>query len=316
MSKKTTVLLLSVLFFLLIYAIPLHLQKGITWHDIFWRQTDANTFTAGSKRAVSYAETDDGAVFDVTLNGQTQRLTMHALAFDRYRFESEDGWAMELTDGPSLAYTIGSMTYTLSDTPLIVTNAQSAFYQFAPCHPETSYYYDEAGQIAGEHIDLVTDGGYFISSYENWYNQPELNTNPADPILFETGLRIASDDINQALYINERGEYLTNANTLLMMKVDATDYVSKAEVLNLLVDIVQGKAVRRGHLFCFAAYIFFALIGLSMLKWPDKMAFLGSRWQYRHEPELSDAGLFFMQLSAGVMIITGVVFLFLPLFVI
>ena len=99
----------------------------------------------------------------------------------------------------------------------------------------------------------------------------------------------------------------------LFMLSDSQGYISKAGLLQALVRVAEGKTEQRGHLSLVAAYIFFYALGTAILLWPEKMAFLGNRWRYRSEPELSDEGLV-MEMLGGVIIIgMAVVILFLPL---
>jgi len=313
MRKKTLIALLVAFVLLFMLAIPLHLQKGLTWNDTFWRQIDLQTFRSG-KNSIHFEETAHGTVFDVTLGGESLQLVMTQTDEGQYHFDSGEGWAIALSDSPYFAYSVGGVTYYMGEAPLIVTDAESPLYQFAPCHLETSYFHDESGKIVGEHIDLITESGYYLQSYETFYDHPESSTQLPEPILFETGLHITMQDAGNMLYVNAQGEYLTNAERLLLIKTGENTWHSKAGLTHFLVDVTQNKAARRGHMLAFVLYIFLYLFGLCMLKWPEQMAFLGSRWQYRYEPELSDAGLLSMQISAFLLIAAGVVLLFVPLF--
>ena len=84
-------------------------------------------------------------------------------------------------------------------------------------------------------------------------------------------------------------------------------------MVSALVKVTKGEVEQRGHMSLVVAYTFFYALGTAILLWPEKMAFLGNRWRYRYEPELSDDGLV-MELLGGVIVICmAVVTLFLPL---
>ena len=94
---------------------------------------------------------------------------------------------------------------------------------------------------------------------------------------------------------------------------DGQGYISKSGLLQALVKVAEGEVEQRGHLSLAAAYILFYALGTAILLWPQKMAFLGNRWRYRSEPELSDEGLVMEMLGGVVIIGMAVVILFLPL---
>ena len=311
MQKKTIVILLCALILLPVFALPIHLQTGFSWNYDFWKLTSENTYVANRKNTFRFLQSDSETHFDVTLNGKSIHLQMTETGENQYRFDG-DGWAMEITDTPFASVRINGTFYSMGDETLIVTNAQSPVYHFAPCHFETSYFENEEGKRLGEHIDLVTDTSYYISSYEIWYEQPEMSSFLPEPILFNEGLRITND---RALYVNEQGEYLTNAQYLFMLETSPDSYCSKADLLRFLLKATKASPPLRGDLICFVFYFVFCLIGLCMLIWPEQLAFFGSRWIYRHEPELSDMGLLSMYISAGVIILVGIVLLYLPLFI-
>jgi hypothetical protein len=99
-----------------------------------------------------------------------------------------------------------------------------------------------------------------------------------------------------------------------MVQTSAASYQSKSGLLRFLQNAIQGKAAYRGDVLGFVLFVPFYLWGLALMYWPEKLAFLGMRWQYRHEPELSDAGLLCTQLSAAFLMLLAVIALYLPLF--
>ena len=103
-----------------------------------------------------------------------------------------------------------------------------------------------------------------------------------------------------------------NPNRLFMIS-DGQGNISKSGLLQALVKVAEGEVEQRGHLSLAAAYIFFYALGTAVLLWPEKMAFLGNRWRFRYEPELSDEGLVMEMLGGVVIIGMAVVTLFLPL---
>jgi len=314
MRKRVCCFLLALFPVLIVLALPLHLQKGLSFDDRFWRQTSADTLRCNGDNFFTFTTEENKTTFDLTLNGQKMLLAMTQTEDQPFRFESDEGWAMEPSNGLAFSYEIGGVTYHAGSGTLLVTDASSPIYRFAPCHFETSYYMDESGRHIGEHIDLVTKDGYHLSSYEVWYNAPENNTQLPEPILFENGLQITHEQASGALFVNAQGEYLTNAEQLLLVQTGPSSYHSKAALLRFLQNAYQGKAARRGDAISFVLFVPLYLWGLAMLYWPEKLAFFGSRWQFRYEPELSDAGLACAQLSAVFVMISAVIVLYLPLF--
>ena len=58
-------------------------------------------------------------------------------------------------------------------------------------------------------------------------------------------------------------------------------------------------------------FVFVYLAGAALFLWPERIAFFGSRWMYRSEPELSDAGLMWEQFGGLLLMGAAVVTLFL-----
>ena len=99
----------------------------------------------------------------------------------------------------------------------------------------------------------------------------------------------------------------------LFMISNGYESVSKSGLVQAMVKVAEGNVEQRGHLLLAVAYTFLYALGTAILLWPQKMAFLGNRWRYRSEPELSDEGLVMEMLGGVVIICMAVVTLFLPL---
>ena len=177
---------------------------------------------------------------------------------------------------------------------------------------EKNYMYGEDGKPVGESYHLISESGQTISYKEVWYDNPGFDTPQQSVEVINNGITLDSENHQNKLYVNEKGEYLMNPDRLFMIS-DDQGYISKSGLLQALVKVAEGNVERRGHLSLAAAYIVFYALGTAILLWPEKMAFLGNRWRFRYEPELSDEGLVMEMLGGVVIICMAVVILFLPL---
>ena len=230
--------------------------------------------------------------------------------------ETDLGWGIKIPSENymSVVVGVGGDTIWMGDAQLTIHDLDAMDLIFeAAGEEQLNYIYDGEGKRkVGESIHLISESGQTISYREIWYDNPEQNT-PEQPMeVIKNGITLDSENYQNTLYVNEKGEYMMNPNRLFMIS-DGQGYISKSGLLQALVKVAEGEVEQRGHLSLAAAYIFFYALGTAVLLWPEKMAFLGNRWRFRYEPELSDEGLVMEMLGGVVIIGVAVVTLFLPL---
>lgn len=85
----------------------------------------------------------------------------------------------------------------------------------------------------------------------------------------------------------------------------------KYHLPTLLFSLYNGFVDHRGQWWrVFPAALLFAL-GLTLWLYPEKLAFWGSRWQYKERPQLSDLGVFAQRASAAFIMLLGGLTLFI-----
>ena len=312
--KRKCMILGSIFVFFLVLGIWLNGQKGMNLMSDFWLLKKDGSFTHQDNRILCL-NTEGVNRFEISL-GKT--------AFTATVEEQEDGWYMETDIGwgikiPSENYMsvvvgVAGDTIWMGDAQLTINDLDSMDLNFEAVQEEQlNYIYDGEGKKkVGESIHLISESGQTISYREIWYDNPEQNT-PEQPVeVIKNGITLDSENYQNTLYVNEKGEYLLKPTNLFMIS-DGQGYISKSGLLQALVKVAEGEVEQRGHLSLAAAYILFYALGTAILLWPQKMAFLGNRWRYRSEPELSDEGLVMEMLGGVVIIGMAVVILFLPL---
>ena len=204
-------------------------------------------------------------------------------------------------------------TIWMGDAQLVIHDVDTMGLTFeAAKEEEKNYMYGEDGDPVGESYHLVSESGQTISYREVWYDNPVFDT-PQQPVeVIKDGMTLDSENYQNTLYVNEDGEYLMNPDRLFMIS-NGYESVSKSGLVQAMVKVAEGNVEQRGHLLLAVAYTFLYALGTAILLWPQKMAFLGNRWRYRSEPELSDEGLVMEMLGGVVIICMAVVTLFLPL---
>ena len=307
MSIKYKGLLLAALYVLLVaLAIPLHTQKGIEWNGQFYRQGDDGVFIANKYNRFSFTKEKDKTVFDLTVNGYACRAEMTVSNEGLYQFDFSDGFSVHLSPGTDAGNCV--IVNDLSKTPLT----------FSPYIIEKSPFFDgETGKKQlGEWIIYETESGQHIYGWENWYD----GAFPAYPPTFITlsdGAVIdrAAQYNSSVLYVNDQNEILTNQELLYTFPCDyPEERIHRQSHCHLLINTaVHERVASRGHIAPFLlSFLYF--LGMAQFLWPQQLAFFGSRWQYRYEPELSDAGLAMTKFSAVFIMIISTFPLFLPLF--
>ena len=312
--KRKCIILGSIFVFFLILGIWLNGQKGMNLMSDFWAQRKDGSLTHQDNRIYCF-NTEGVKRFEISLGETTFTATIEEQE-DGWYMESDIGWGIKIPSENYLSVVVGvgSDTIWIGDTQITIHDMENMGLHFEAVQEEQlNYIYDGEGKKkVGESYHLISESGQTISYREIWYDNPERNT-PEQPVeVIKNGITLKSDNYQTTLYVNEKGEYLLNPKSLFMLS-DGLGYISKSGLAQALVKVAEGEVEQRGHLSLAVAYIFFYALGTAVLLWPQKMAFLGNRWRYRSEPELSDEGLV-MEMIGGVVIIgMAVVTLFLPL---
>ena len=311
--KKKCMILGSIFIFFLILGIWLNGQKGMNLMTDFWVQEKDGSFTHQDNRIYCF-NTEGEKQFEISL-GETNFTAKVEEQEDGWYMESDMGWGIKIPSENHLSLMVGVAgdTIWLGDAQLTIHDLDAMGLHFeAVKEEEKDYMYGEDGKTVGETYHLISESGQTISYSEVWYDNPGFDTPEQSVEVLQDGMTLDSENHQNTMYVNEKGEYLMNPKNLFMIS-DGQGYISKSGLLQALVKVAEGKVEQRGHMSLAIAYTFFYALGTAVLLWPQKMAFLGNRWRYRSEPELSDEGLVMEMLGGVVIIGMAVVTLFLPL---
>lgn len=311
--KRKCMILGSIFIVFLILGIRLNGQKGMNLLSDFWVLKKDGSFTHQDNR-IFCLKTEGIKQFEVSLGETAFTATVEELE-DGWYMESDSGWGIKIPSENYLSVVVGmdGDTIWMGDAEITIhdMNALGLLFEAAK-EEEKSYLYGEDDKVVGESRHLMTESGQTISYREIFYENPEFNP-PEQPIkVIKDGITLDYDNYQDTLYVNEKGEYLLNPKQLFML-TDGQGYISKSGLVQALIKVAGGEVEQRGHLSLVAAYMLFYAMGTAILLWPQKMAFLGNRWRYRSEPELSEEGLAMEQLGGVVIVGMAIVSLFLPL---
>ena len=311
--KRKCIILGSIFIFFLVLGIWLNGQKGMNLMGDFWTLKKDGSLTHQDSRILYIDEAVDKR-FEVVLGESNLSATIEEQE-DGWYMETDKGWGLKIPSENYLSVMIGMTggSIWIGDAQLIIYDLDAMGLKFeAVKEEEKNYMYGEDGKPVGETYHLISESGKTISYREVWYDNPAFDLPEQSVVVIKDGMTLDSENHQNTLYVNEGGEYLMNPTNLFMLS-NGQQYISKEGLVSALVKVAKGEVEQRGHLSLAVAYTFFYVLGAAVLLWPEKMAFLGNRWRYRYEPELSDEG-FVMELLGGVIIICmAVVTLFLPL---
>lgn len=312
--KRKGIILGSIYFVILVIGIWINGQKGMNLMSDFWLLKKDGSFTHQDNR-IRHAKEYGDDYFEVQFGTDSFTAALE---------EQEDGWYMETSKGwgikiptntPfSVIVEVGSRAIWMGDAQVTIHDLDAMGLRFeAAKEEEVNYIYDgEGNERVGESHHLVSESGQTISYREIWYDNPEQSTPEQQVVTLGDGITIRSENDQNTLYVNEKGEYLINHDSLFMMPY-GYGYMSRSGLAQALVQVAEGEVEQRGHLSLVLVYTLFYAFGTAVFLWPEKMAFLGNRWRFRYEPELSEEGLL-MEMIGGVIVIgVAVVTLFLPL---
>ena len=308
--KRKYVILGSIFVFFLVLGIWINCRKGMNLMSDFWVLEKDGSFNHLDNKILCL-DKEHGNRFEVTF-GETSFTATIELLEDGWYMETNEGWAMKRSSENNISVMAGE-TLWMGDAQITIHDPSAMGLYFEAAREEQkNYIYGTDNTCIGESYDLISESGQTISYREVWYDNPEQNT-PKQPVeVIKAGITLSSENYQNTLYVNEKGEYLLNPDSLFMIP-SGDGYISRSGLVRALVQIAESEVEQRGHLSFVVLYIIFYALGAATLLWPEKMAFLGHRWRYYSEPELSDAGLM-MELIGGVIIIVmSVILLFQPL---
>ena len=314
LMKKKCIILGSIFIFFLVIGIWLNGQKGMNLMGDFWTLKKDGSLTHQDNRILC-VDAEESKQFEITL-GETVFTGMIEEQEDGWYMETDQGWGIKIPSENYLSVMVGITggSIWMGDAQLVIHELDAMDLHFEAVKEEQSndIYDGEGKKKVGESYHLISESGQTISYREIWYDNPEQNS-PEQPVeVIKNGITLDSESYHTTLYVNEKGEYLMNPTSLFMLS-NGQEYISKSGLLQALLKVAEGKVEQRGHLSLAVAYIFFYALGTAILLWPEKMAFLGSRWRYRSEPELSDDGLVMEMIGGVIVICMAIVTMFLPL---
>ena len=308
--KRKYIILGSIFIFFLVFGIWLNGQKGMNLMSDFWVLEKDGSLTHRGNRILC-VDAEDGRRFEIML-GETFFTATIEEREDGWYMESDKGWGIKIPLENYLSVVVNG-TMWMGDAQITIHDTEAMGLHFEAAKEEQiNYIYGEGDKLVGESHHLLSESGKTISYREVWYDNPQQDT-PRQPVeVIKDGITVNSENYQNTLYVNEKGEYLLNLDGLFMIS-NGYGYISRSGLARALVKVAEGEVEQRGHMSLAAAYIFFYGLGSAILLWPQKMAFLGSRWRYRLEPELSDDGLVMEMIGGVIILCMAVATIFLPL---
>lgn len=312
MQKKLIIALAAIFVIFLVLGIVLNSQQGLYYEDQFWRLKKDGRYVCGKDWV---RRTGEGKV-EMSIDGELITAEKSSLPDGGIRMDFSDGWAVERSSEDDFLFHFGSFAWS-ADAELILTDMEKQDFEFAPAaREERSPFYDgESGEIIGETVHILSAEGDQLDWREIWFDSPEHSTPEREIVILEEGARlpggIACSAYNCILQ-NAKGEYLLDAFKLGRIHAGGAD-TDRCSFSWFLLNIEQGMHEARGSAGPVALFVLLYVLGAAQMIWPEKLAFFGSRWQFRNEPELSDAGLTAMYISAAVVMFIGILTLFVGL---
>lgn len=311
--KKRAIVLAVIFCVLLVMGCIHNLQEGLYIGSDFWvRQSDGR-----------YACHDDSILMQKAEDGAQFALTTGSKSWSAELIRQEPGWLLTTDQGWSVRReetglpTIGveangryiSMT---EGSALLIDDMDAMGLVFElPGEEIRTPFYDESGREMGVLVEIMTVSGRVIAAQEQWHNQPEMNVPAPETIVLRNGIQLTGS--MQRIYMNEQGAYLVNGDRLLYEQAGSL-HIDKRALAAALIRMAEEEPVSRGSMVAVVLYTVLYAVGAVGFLWPEKLAFLGARWRFRHEPELSEAGVFAERLGAVIVMVSAVVMLFAPLF--
>lgn len=310
MNKRLCIVLAALLIAILIPGVILHSQRGILFENAFWKLGKDGAFRSGNNciRMTGINR------FELSFSDQILTAQKSTLPGGGIRMEFSDGWAVERTSEDDFLFDVGAYAWS-GDALLIPADLSTSHLYFAaPDHEEHFPFYGEDGETpVGETVFILSADGETLDFYEIWYDHPARSTPEREIIILKEGARLpANISMHNYLVQNERGEYLVDAENLGAIPSGYQSF-TRSDLAWFLLRIARGSTQPRGDLSIVALFVLLYIMGAANLLWPEKLAFYGSRWKFRTEPELSDAGYLSIYIGSGFVMLMGVIMLFAAL---
>ena len=139
---------------------------------------------------------------------------------DGWYMESDKGWGLKIPAENYLSVLVGVAggTIWVGDAQVTIHDVDAMDLNFeAVKEEEKNYIYGEGDKPVGESYHLISESGQTISYREIWYDNSDYDT-PQQPIeVIKNGITLDSENYQNTLYANEKGEYLMNPNRLFMI---------------------------------------------------------------------------------------------------
>lgn len=287
-----------------------NMQQGLYFHERFWRVHADGRYVSPGGDSIRFAP-EQG--FELLLGGKTLTAQLQTSEDGLSRIDFSDGFSMERTQDPiwgSFSVQVGNTVF-MHGMTYIIHDLDALPLRFAAVDRIERYpFYNENNVPIGESVSYLTASGELIDFREILFHSPEHSTPEKQTVTLHDGVRLEEINESTTLYVNEAGEYLLNPEMLAMISLSDGIY-SRGSLMGLLESIAQDKSVRRGHPLVLALYTFTYVMGALGFLFPEKMAFFGSRWKFRTEPELSDDGLMMAQIGNLFLMVLAVIILFL-----
>lgn len=311
---KKRVLVLAVIFCIFLVLGCIHnLQEGVYIGSDFWVKQSDGRYTCYDD-SIRVEKAEDGVQFVLTTDGKnwTAELMKQETG---WLLTTDQGWSVrvEATGLPSIGVEANGRYISLDEgKTLLIDDVDAMGLVFEGLGEEIrTPFYDESGREMGMLVEIMTMSGKVISVHEQWHDRPEMNVSAPETIVLRNGTQLTGSDV-QSVYINERGEYLINSERLLYEQAGSL-HVDKRTLARELIRMAEEEPASRGSMMAVVLYVVLYAVGAAGFLWPEKVAFLGTRWRFRHEPELSEAGLFAELLGAAVVLGCAVIMLFAPI---
>lgn len=312
MQKKLIIALAAIFVIFLVLGIVLNSQQGLYYEDQFWRLKKDGRYVCGKDWV---RRTGEGKV-EMSIDGELITAEKSSLPDGGIRMDFSDGWAVERSSEDDFLFHFGSFAWS-ADAELILTDMEKQDFEFAPAaREERSPFYDgESGEIIGETVHILSAEGDQLDWREIWFDHPEHSTPEREIVILEEGVRLPVSIAYSAydcILQNAEGEYLLDAHKLGRIRAGGPE-TDRCSFSWFLLNIEQGMHNVRGDVPPVAGFVLLYVLGAAQMIWPEKLAFFGSRWRFRDEPELSEAGLTAMYIGAAVVMLLGIIMLFVGL---
>lgn len=325
MKKKALAIISVIAVYLgfLAAAIVLGSQQGLYFQDNFWCYAGDGFLKAPGGDWIRRSGYD---CFELHFSDQTITAQQSVLPDGGVRIDFSDGWAVEHSADASWRV-FGDYAWA-SDAVLILTDMAEQDFRFAAAAvEERSPIYDQNGSVIGETVQLfsaegefldayeklLSADGEFLDSYEIWPGQPQFSTPEKTAVILEDGAVIPDGDV---IFMNAEGEYLLDSHQLGRIDASLPGGYSSADrrsIASFLLRIGNGELERRHEAMDMQIFLSVLLYGAGALQLflPQELAFFGSRWRFKNEPELSDSGRAAMLIGGGVVMLIAIIMLFI-----